>query len=173
MTMHLFNPPEPGGQPTIPRDELTLHFQQSGCGTCQCVPKYWKITGVQNGGFSAYTQLFMSQVLLRDLPRWDHDNLCQWTCTFDLFAATGSHEFGSIILTTQGFLNTWGIWFYGLTRTPPGVDDISLYSLDYGLPAAQQSPFRCLSPNTFGLLPNGSGNFQYLPATITITPFWP
>src|SRR5579864_2315191 len=124
MTLPLFNPPEPGAQPTIARPYLTLPFQPSGCGTCISVPKYMQLIGTAKAGASAYTQLYMSQILVRDFPRWSLDGTCQWTCTFDLTAVIGLPQAGSIILLAGSGQSPWTCTFYGETRASPGVDDI-------------------------------------------------
>jgi hypothetical protein len=173
MTLPLFNPPEPGAQPTIPRNELTTGNWTSACGTCISVPKYWQIIGTAKAGASPYTQLFMSQILLRDFPSWtQYPYTCQWTSIFDLFATTGIHQFGSILLLAGSGQLPWTVTFNGNTRTPPGVDDIEVYSQQaFGFPDTR--PWRCLNPNTLYHTGLGAGNFDHMPDSILLQPFWP
>ena len=173
MCIHLFNPPEPSCQPVTPRDYLALPSQPSLCGTCQCVPKYWQIFGTAKPGASAYTQLYMAQILRRDLTAFNNfGHACQWVSLFDLFPVTGSHQFGSIVLLAAGSTGPWTVTFTGLDYPDPIPTDIEGYSQQaFGFPDTR--PQRCLNPNTLYHTGLGSGNFDHMPDSIVVQPFWP
>jgi hypothetical protein len=76
------------------------------------------------------------------------------------------------VLLAAGGTGPWTVTFYGNTETAPGVDDIEVYSQNaFGFPDTR--PWRCLNPNTLYHTGLGSGNFDHMPDSIVVQPFWP
>lgn len=174
MCMWLFNPPEPSCQPT---DYLQIPYS-GRCGSCRCVPPFWKVIGAPSDDYAA---LYFPALLGRNLTLFEQNLLepCQWSKAVDLFPIAGQPFAGRVQLS---FTSVEGSdadnpgWYLALDGLPPiGAvprDTAWYHQRVFGKP--DRRPFRCLSQNIFDLDPAlGSGNFTGLPETITIQPFWP